>query len=149
MGIADTIFARLQSTTGSIYHPVGFDSRKQSVKRVPSPGTSQDAVSIHPMHFGSHYHTMLFYSSGLAVTPDERPLSNPGNLQAVYCQTATPVTTPHNWAEGSIYLTGLQLQQPPPVSRSPAKFSVHNTGLLPSSRNKNKPVQCILHVNSV
>lgn len=81
MGIADTIFARLQSTTGSIYHPVGFDSRKQSVKRVPSPGTSQDAVSIHPMHFGSHYHIMLFYSSGLAVTPDERPLSNPGNLK--------------------------------------------------------------------
>lgn len=69
--MADTIFARLQSTTDSIYHPVGFDSRKQSVKRVPSPGTLQDAASMHPMHFGSHYHTMLFYSSGLAMTPDK------------------------------------------------------------------------------
>lgn len=69
--MAFTVFARVQSTTGSIYHPMRFDSRKQSVKRVPSPHTLQDAVSIYPMHFGSHYHTMLFYSSGLAMTPDK------------------------------------------------------------------------------
>lgn len=36
-----------------------------------SLGTFQGAVSTQPMHFGSHYHTMLFYSSGLAMPPDK------------------------------------------------------------------------------
>lgn len=35
------------------------------------PGMFQDAVSMHAMHLGSHYHTILFCSSGLAMPLDK------------------------------------------------------------------------------
>lgn len=149
LGRVDTIFVRLQSTTGSIYHPVGFDSRKQSclsVRRAPSPGTLQDAVSRHPPHLGSHCHTLLSCSSGLAM-----PMSCPVSPQTVYTQEPAAAVTTHTTEPRVpfIWQGGLQLQQPPPMSRRPDKFPVHNTGLLPGSWEKNRVAHCILHVKSV
>lgn len=148
--MADTIFARLQSTTGSIYHPVTQQNNHVKLSRESlHQARSRMQWAYIPCTLVATI-TLCFSTLGLKchLTEAKIPVL-PVNLQTVYFQPATPVTTPHNWTEGSIYLTGLQLQQPPPTSRSPAKSPVHNTGLLPGSWSKNKPVQCILYVKSV
>lgn len=50
----------------------GLTQQNNRVKlQIKLPGTFQDGMSIHAMHFSCHYHTMLFCSSGLAMPPDK------------------------------------------------------------------------------